>query len=254
VQIVQVDLENVKSYTWASVPFRPGINAICGENGAGKSTVLEAIGFAMFGHSPFKRQDQIVREGEKTATITVRVLGNDERAYQIVRKAGGTNQHYVYDPELEQKLADGVDESTAWLREFAGVDEGTDLAKLFSDAVGVPQGMLTTPFLLSAGPRGNVFNPLLRVDEYKRAAERLRESRSWLDYRCRDCEKQIAGFEAETRHLPNKEGEAEELIEATSRGEARRSDLQYELEETTSRKEAIETIKARLAACRRSSF
>jgi ABC-type cobalamin/Fe3+-siderophores transport system ATPase subunit len=41
-RIAQVDLENVKSYERERVIFTPGTNAICGQNGAGKSTVLEA--------------------------------------------------------------------------------------------------------------------------------------------------------------------------------------------------------------------
>mgnify|MGYP000916261532 CR=1 FL=1 len=247
-QILQVDLDNVKSYTSASIPFTPGINAICGENGAGKSTLLEAIGFALFGHAPFMPQSQIVREGEKTATITVHVLGDDERAYHVVRKVGGTNQHFVYDPELDQKLADGVEESLAWLRDFAGVDEATDLDALFSDAVGVAQGKLTTVFTETPSRRKDVFDPLLRVDEYQNAGDRLREPRSWLGHRCQEYEKDMARLEARTEPLPDREAESMKLAEAIEEAENRTTKLKSGLAEVASRKEMLDTFKVRLDA------
>ncbi len=47
-QILSVDLENVKSYERAQINFTQGVNSIVGHNGAGKSTILEAIGFTLF--------------------------------------------------------------------------------------------------------------------------------------------------------------------------------------------------------------
>jgi exonuclease SbcC len=113
-QITRVDLENVKSYRQQSVTFTQGTNAICGANGAGKSTVLEAIGFALFDALPYTRE-QFVREGEKVATVSVHLEGSDGRPYQVVRKCGSHTQYYVYDPELDGKLADGKGETMEWL-------------------------------------------------------------------------------------------------------------------------------------------
>ena len=118
-RIAQVDLENVKSYERESIVFTPGTNAICGQNGAGKSTVLEAIGFAVFDYLA-TNQDQFVREGEKVATVTVHLVDRDGRTYHIVRKCGSYSKHYVYDPEIDQKLVDGKSDTMAWLNEFLG--------------------------------------------------------------------------------------------------------------------------------------
>ena len=244
-QIVQVDLENVKSYAQESVSFEPGINAICGENGAGKSTLLEAIGFALFGYLQVT-QAEFVREGERTATVTVHVVGADERLYHVVRKCGNSNQVYVYDPELGQKLVEGKIDTLDWLREFLGVDEATDLPTLFRDAVGVPQGLLTAPFLLASGPRTKVFNPLLRVDEYETAWKALGGTRSWLDKRLQDYDREIAGLEAETRILPQRETDAAVLADSLAAGEARQAELERHLSEVRERKEELEAIKARL--------
>ncbi|HUX88582.1 MAG TPA: ATP-binding protein, partial [Chloroflexota bacterium] len=63
--IHEIRLENIKSYGSPAevVRFERGVNAISGQNGAGKSTILEAIGCALFQYLPYKHQ-QFVREAE----------------------------------------------------------------------------------------------------------------------------------------------------------------------------------------------
>ncbi|MFN2229883.1 MAG: AAA family ATPase, partial [Anaerolineae bacterium] len=246
-QITQLDLENVKSYRQHSVTFTPGTNAICGANGAGKSTLLEAIGFALFDALPYT-QEQFVREGEKVATVTVHLLDADQRSYQVVRKCGSYGQYYVYDPELDAKLADGKEETMAWLYTFLGVEETGDLSALFRDAVGVPQGLLTAAFLETPSHRKDVFNPLLRVDEYERVWGALREPGRQLQSRIHDAETRIAGLEAEARALPDWRDKAAGLDTGISAGQARRAALVAELEDVTGRVQALEEIKGRLEA------
>ena len=48
-QILSIQLNNIKSHRDTELIFSPGINVLCGANGAGKSTVFEAIGYALFG-------------------------------------------------------------------------------------------------------------------------------------------------------------------------------------------------------------
>src|SRR3954471_9167558 len=97
-RILSVDLENIKSYRRQAIVLESGLNAICGLNGSGKTTVLEAIGFALFNHLPYN-QAAFVREGEKTGTIRVRIEALDGRKYEVVRKVGSSSQYYVVDVE-----------------------------------------------------------------------------------------------------------------------------------------------------------
>ncbi len=244
-RILQVDLHNVKSYRQASITFAPGTNAICGHNGAGKSTLLEAIGFALFDFLAVK-QDDFVREGEKTATVTVHVTGTDERVYHVVRRCGGSNQYFVYDPELDEKLADGKTETVLWLREFLGVEPTADLSVLFRDAIGVPQGLLTAAFLETASRRKDVFNPLLRVDEYERAWAALREPRRWLEQQIATLETETAGLAAEVRALPGLREQWEALTADIAQSTQQQTAAQAQLDEVTTHKAAMETLKAQL--------
>jgi exonuclease SbcC len=246
-QITQIDLDNVKSYRRASIPFTEGTNAICGPNGAGKSTLLESIGFALFDVLPYS-QSQFVREGEKTATVTIHIVGGDGRAYQVVRRCGSYSQYYIYDPEIDQKLTTSKNDTVEWLYDFLGVEESSDLSVLFRDAVGVPQGLLTSAFLLTPANRKSTFDPLLRVDEYRRVWDALLEPRRHLEQQIAAEEKRIAGFEAEVKALPDWQAKATDLQAKVHTDEQLQEVKQAELKDVTRRKEQLEAVKERLDA------
>lgn len=215
-RIVQVVLHNVKSYAGpTTINLVPGINAVCGENGAGKSTILEAIGFALFGYRPY-RLDAFLREGEKSGSITVTVEGDDSCSFHVVRKLGSGGGQAVYD-ELDRKVAEGEVEVRRWRLDFFGLEPGTDLEELFRDTIGPPQGTLTAIFMEAAGARKEKFDRLLGITEYREAAEGLREVRGCFEQQAVDAERRAASLEGDVRRLP--EVEARQLELAHRKGE-----------------------------------
>lgn len=193
----EIRLENVKSYGSPAEVIRlsRGVNAICGANGAGKSTVLEAIGCALFQHLPY-RQEEFVREGETSGTITVVVESRvDQRTYEVVRKVGRGSSQYVYDPDIGQQIARGEADVRRWLHQHLRIDEEVDLRTLFLDSVGPPQGTLTAAFLESRQDRIGKFNRLLRVEEYEEAYRRLAALDAALADDLKQVELAIAGLE-----------------------------------------------------------
>ena len=201
-QILRVELENIKSYERAVIDFAPGVNAIMGHNGAGKSTVLEAIGFALFDSLPYKA-NEFLREGTRTGNVAVTFVGNlDERAYRIERRLGGSHQYVAYDVELQAKLCEGKVDVLAFVRQQAGADAGVDLSELFANAIGVQQGTLVAAFLLAPAQRKQLFDALLQVDDYKEAADKLREPRSLLQERTQILAQQGAILTGKLQRLP----------------------------------------------------
>jgi DNA repair protein SbcC/Rad50 len=248
--ITRLELRNIKSYQEQTITFEPGINAICGQNGAGKSTILEAIGFALFDYLPY-RQDDFVREGEKTGTVTVSLVsGRDERAYQITRRCGRSAGYDVFDPAVGTAVAQNKADVVDWLREHLKLDEDDDLSELFLNAVGVPQGLLTSAFLETASKRKDIFNPLLRVDEYERAWQRLRDTESYLKDKKHAAQVRIAGLEADVARLPKQEQSATTLREAITNDTTRLEACGTELAHVTRRRDALRSIKERLAELR----
>ena len=46
---LRLRLKNIRSYTEGSIEFQKGSTLLCGDIGSGKSTILHALEFALFG-------------------------------------------------------------------------------------------------------------------------------------------------------------------------------------------------------------
>jgi exonuclease SbcC len=201
VRITRVELENIKSYRHAVIPLLPGTTAVRGHNGAGKSTLVEAIGFALFDAIQYN-QAQFVREGEKSGTVTVSFISAlDDREYQVVRRAGSSSAWYVYDPELDARPAEQKVDVTDFLRKHLRIETDLTLSDLFNDAIGVPQGTFTADFLLSPAQRKKKFDTLLQVEDYRKAAEKLADTRTYLQDEKRAIQRRIDDLQRETDQL-----------------------------------------------------
>jgi exonuclease SbcC len=246
-QIVSLKLNNIKSYPDAVISFTQGTNAIVGQNGAGKSTVLEAIGFVLFDSLGYRQRD-FVREGTKTGQATVTFVSSiDERLYDVTRRCGSSTQYFVYDPELEQKLYEGKTDVQAFLRQHMGVESSTNLEKLFSDAVGVPQGTFTAAFLEGKTERKNKFDALLHVREYEEAWSKLREPAALLRTRQQEMDVQIAGMSARLEQLPDLEVSLARRRQEIADGEAELTTTAAELATTLTEREALDAIQRKVA-------
>lgn len=177
--ISRLELENIKSYAAANFEFSRGTTAITGHNGAGKTTIIEAIAWVLFDLLEYKK-DEFVRRGEKKGWVRLTLVsGLDEREYIIYRDTGAG--YHVTDPQLNQRIADKKDEVFRFLWQHLGLEPGTDLKSLFRQAIGVPQGTFTAIFLDGTTERKVAFDRLLKVEEYRQAAEKLRETSRYLD-------------------------------------------------------------------------
>lgn len=207
--IVSVELEDIKRYEKASYTFALGTNAISGPNGAGKSTILEAIGYALFDTLPYKKED-FLRKGAKTGTVRVTFESSlDGRSYTIVRNTRAT--YYVYDPQTKTKLAEQKADVLSWLRLHLGVEPDTDLEELFRTAIGVPQGTFTAIFAETAVRRKAVFDRVLRVEEYRKSSDALKDTYAHLNAQVTEVDMKLAGFHGQLLRLPELERQREQL-------------------------------------------
>lgn len=116
-----------------------------------KTTIIEAIGYALFDSNPFSSQKQFIKKGEKSGTITVVFQAVDDRLYRIVRRIheSGGGSWVVFDEESQTELQQlhGNKDIKAWLADNLGISGGLDPQRLFEDIIGVSQGKFITPFL-----------------------------------------------------------------------------------------------------------
>lgn len=244
--IKQVELKNIKSYGEAqTIRFKSGINAICGPNGAGKSTVLEAIGLALFDTPPYRPLRQFVREGAKRGEIVVTFVDTrDEREYQVVYPVG-SGSPYIYDPETKQKSPTGKADVKDWLNDHLSVGPTADLKALFANAIGVPQGLLTAPFLERADTRKKKFDQLLQVDDYKKASKELGETSKYLGKQLQAQERKCERLRGQLVRLPSLQQENETLRRQLALNEQKLADTTSRLEVVTSDIKAFNQLKAK---------
>lgn len=84
--IQKIRLENYRSHKETEIELSSGVNLILGENGSGKSSVLEAIGSVLFGirdRTGKQIQRRFIKHGEKSAKIGIKFLANDGRSYSV---------------------------------------------------------------------------------------------------------------------------------------------------------------------------
>ena len=152
----------------------------------------------------------------------------DERAYRVVRSCGG-NAYTVMDSELDMKICEGKADVMQFLRQHLGVERDTRTDDLFRNAVGVPQGSFTVSFLATPSARKAVFDPLLKVEEYRRAFERLREPLNLLRQRLNEREIEISRLEGELTRLPVAQAQADALVSLISGAATKLRDAQKAL-------------------------
>lgn len=87
-----VDIENIRSHKSTHIEFKNGITVIRGDVGSGKTTIFEAIKFALFGGSS-EQYRNLLRLNESQGSVSV-LLENENGFVRITRKLKKTKDGY----------------------------------------------------------------------------------------------------------------------------------------------------------------
>ncbi len=215
-QIRAVSLTDFKIHRDRHVTFQPGVNAICGENGAGKTSILEAIAWVLFDYDSGYRKEDLRRQGASATRVMVELVSAlDGRVYQVQRQSGRSraDQYDIYDPQLNLKLENvaKVQDASQWLRQHLGFAAGADLPKLFSDVIGIPQGTFTVDFSRSAAERRRVFDPLLSVESYREAFKAAADLERYAQAQVQELEQQLDRADTQLQRAPELRRQRQDL-------------------------------------------
>ncbi|MEJ2699246.1 MAG: AAA family ATPase, partial [Desulfuromonadales bacterium] len=91
-QILSISLKNIKTHRDLSLDFAPGINVLSGPNGVGKSTVFEAVGYALFGVDAkdfVSNVERFLTIGAKKGEVSVTFRAEEGGTWRATRTVGG---------------------------------------------------------------------------------------------------------------------------------------------------------------------
>jgi len=152
VKIEIVQLENIRSHVKSTVPFTRGFNCIVGGLGCGKSSILYAVDFALFGDPLGRSFEYLLREGAEAGKVKVQFTQNG-KTYTLTRglkrRGKGISQDFealkLFEDEtlLASMKGDAIAEQ---FKAITGLDK-----ELYREIVWVRQEHLKE--LLDAAPR-----------------------------------------------------------------------------------------------------
>ena len=169
--ITSVELGNFLSHKKSEINFDNGVTVFIGENGSGKSSVIDGITFSLFGKTTRGKNEELLRDGENQAYTKTNFVINGQNftAIKKIQKKG---------PD-EHKLLDHSGEPIA-IRSGEVEDEIPRLIGLDYDTLRiasiVPQGQLTDIIDSSQTTRlRNLIDKVMGAEHFSITAKKIDE-------------------------------------------------------------------------------
>ncbi len=163
-KINKLKLQNYRSHSSFEANFTKGINLLLGKNGAGKSSVLEAIGLCLFGAKPRTTLNETIKFGEKFALIDIEFVGNDGNTYRVEKKIGQSAFVKLFVANEQTPRLNG-DDAQKFIKELVGMGENSDV--IYKNIITAEQNKLTEIFQLSDTKRADEFNRIFNTEIYR---------------------------------------------------------------------------------------
>ena len=257
--IKRVKLTNWKSHLNSEFLFSKGTNALLGHIGSGKSSVLDAICFALFGTFPslqnrkIKLDDVIMKKPVEKDKATVEVeFEFNEKTYlvkRVIERRRGTTYSEIRE---NGKLLEAPNSSrvTQVIQDILQIDY-----ELFSKAIYSEQNEIDFFLKMRRGQRMKKIDELLYIDKFENArsscvslrnriSDRISEKSLWLKSRDRD---KISGEIKKLKEEINEyESAIKKSLEEVEKLKKELSLLDQELKILKTKKENLDKISAKL--------
>jgi len=259
--ITQVKLKNWKSHLESELQFGEGTNVLVGTMGAGKSAVLDAITYALFGTLPtvqtrrIKLEDLIMNRPRPmdSAEVEVNFIAPDGGEYsvkRVIQRGSGTTLS-----ELRKAGGDLI-ESPSSTRVSEAIQSLLKLDyDLFERAIYSEQNRLDYFLTLPKGKRMESIDELLGIDKLELARKEMGTLSRRVNDRVEDREDTISklGQDAALVALPGLEQELKDLELSRQETQAKLQQLQPELDTTQAQLDKLRGLEQKLTQLDRTS-
>ncbi len=235
---LSLHLRNFMPYADATLDFA-GIHVGCiaGDNGAGKSALLDAITWSLWGRARTKRDDELVRQGAAEMAVTLTFALSDHvyrvvRARKTGRRGAGTFDLQVADPAKVSRFAPSQGSGNEW-RTLAEPTIGQTQAKLnsllrldyetFINSAFLLQGRADEFTVKTPAERKKVLADILGLGQWETYEERAKERIRSIEAGLQAVDIRLREIDDETARRPQYESEVAAARKAVIElGDARR--------------------------------
>ncbi len=174
-RLTRLALTNFRQHVDTVLDFRPGLTGIIGPNGSGKTTILEAIAWAIYGAPAARGVKETLRFNRAPGRAPVRVelefsLGSER--YRVVRTPRDAE---LYRDGRDEPIAGGVGEVTAQLTRRLGMSREEFFNTYFTD-----QKQLQFLAAMKPRERARFLSQVLGYERLKEAQALVRQNRNEL--------------------------------------------------------------------------
>ena len=232
-RIVSIHLKNIKSHRDTELTFAPGINVLSGANGSGKSTIFQAIGYALFGVSAqdfASRAERFLTIGTKRGEISVVFEPAQGELYRVTRTVGPAGKWLLAKEnegafEVEEHAS--IQETELRIAALLGLSGARSLADQFKLVIGPFQNDFLGPFVIrQPTKRQDAFDEILGIDAWRKTFDGTKTLASTILAKIETLQAEAAGKMEQVAVLPAKELE---LAGMRTNSEAKKAELQQRL-------------------------
>ena len=164
--LLSLRMQNYKKYRDFTLDFAEGLTGIIGRNGSGKSTIFDAITFALYGDVRGEKETiRHAKAGEKEPVIVTLLFEIEGREYRVVREMRGKSlvaKAHLYDGD-DALIAESAKGVTAEIVKVIGMNK-----EAFMHTVFASQKELTALSGLKNEERKKIIRKLLGLEKIDR--------------------------------------------------------------------------------------
>jgi len=223
----KIYIENIRSYKKQEISFPRGSTLLSGDIGSGKTTILLAIEFALFGLQPGQKASSLLKNGENNAKIILEFEVDDKSVTieRSLKKNKTISQDScsitINNERFEGSVTEIKNRVLQLLNYPLEFSKKTNL--LYKFTVYTPQEEMKQIILEPRDIRLNTLRHVFGIDKYKRIEENTAIVTSKLRERIRTNEGSFYDLDNEKNNLQNKIDYLNELKE-----KQKKSILDYE--------------------------
>ena len=234
-RLVSLVLHNYRKFKHSTIMFPDGVIGLLGVNGAGKSTILEALGWVIFGNIAARTTKELIKRDGAGVDEECRVelqFEIGENKYSVIRRFEGKTLHSEAQVTVNGTvMASSATETTEYLETVLGMDHTSFFTSLIAKQKELNALSDKTP-----GERKKIVTRMLNIDAVDVAIRHVREDR-------RDLENRIRGIQVGLKDATELKNALEELTKKQTHFTEDLSRLDEEVESLQKKVDELKSLK-----------